>query len=472
MIIGSIFGHHSTPAAPAPMVGSVVPVVTDFYSDSLQSQITSTQSTFTLVSGIDAQGRALSGTYGFVIDQGTASQEVVYCLTVTGVNVSSCTRGVDLTYGTTSVTSLEFNHNRGASVQITTAPVLNIIANIFRGLDSIPLPIYYASTVSTSTIASNLSNLVDVQLLNNTLAAGALNSSETVNGIVQLATPLQAASSTSIGSTGARLVIPTSLSTSTPGSNASLVNVMSLNDGKLSPLWINGSGEQYTFASTTLFTSGLLDTASSTFVATTSIAASNAVSDALILNGVKYAFPTSQGSNGTALTNNGSGTLAWTQPLNNQYALASTSVSTAGQNVSLNSTSLHIPSGSLTASSTITIDGDIGCVNAASGPNGCTLNIVDGGGDNFLSQLTNNPSVTCSYPFHAVISATTTTAATTVIEGLSNCGVSNAITDMTLTKTVYGINLATISSFLLNITSGNASGNSGTINNFVIVVRP
>lgn len=282
LAIASLFGfHQSVPQAPvAPLVGSTVPVATSFYSDSLQSGITPTQTSFTLVRGTDGQGKSIAGTYGFVIDQGSASQEIVYCTNVSGVNVSSCIRGVDLTYGTTSVASLEQTHNRGASVQITTAPVVNIMANILRGVDSIAQPIYYDPSVSTAAVGAQNNNIASVAYVNTTAALGCGNSSESVNGCAQLATGAQAAAGTSLGSTGGRLVLPSSLATSTCQFAQNSVLIASSTTGKLDGNCLNTAynyiftGNQ-TFASTTVATSTVYQETVGTLNATSSIIAKN-----------------------------------------------------------------------------------------------------------------------------------------------------------------------------------------------------
>lgn len=250
LAISSFFGAHQSP-----MVGAVVPVTSAFYSDSLQSGINPTATSFTLVKGKDSAGNSLSGTYGFVIDQGSPSQEIVYCTTVSGTSVTGCSRGIDLTTGTSTVLALEQTHNRGATVQITTAPVVNILANIMRGVESINQPIFYQSGVSSSTLATNGKNLASVDLVNYVGTTGCANASEGVRGCVDLATGLQAASSTSVGSTGSRLAIPSSLATSTPGNSTGKGNIVSVQDnGKIHQNFLDLT-QAFTFSGANIFTS-------------------------------------------------------------------------------------------------------------------------------------------------------------------------------------------------------------------------
>lgn len=303
--------------------GATVPVTTSFYSDSLQSGVNSTATSFTLVKGKDAQGRSLSGTYGFVLDQGTASQEIVYCTTVSGVNVSGCARGVDLTSGTTTVTALEQVHNRGASVQITTAPVVNIIANILRGIELIPQGILYDPSVSTSTLSSAPGNtLADVDFVNFIGSSGCANAATGARGCAQFATGLQAASSTATGSTGAGLVLPASIATDTPNTatRGSKIPVTSIT-GFLNQSWLD-----HTLA---LAWSGLITASGGlTSTATTTLAGSNVNSNALVINGVATQWPSAHGVAGTLLSDNGSGVLSWSGAPVSSYAIPAMSTTT------------------------------------------------------------------------------------------------------------------------------------------------
>lgn len=224
-----------------PVSAAVVPVTTAFYSDALQSGITSSATSFSLVNGKDSQGNSLSGTYGFVIDQGSAVQEIVYCTNVVGTAVAGCSRGIDLTTGTTSVAALQQVHNRGASVQITTAPLFEIIANILRGIESIAQPIQYASTIATTTLAANGSNLIDWAVLRDTAisGSGAIAATNNSVGYVQIANGPQAAASTANNGSGAFLALPSSISTSTYQTNtASNKILLTGTNGHLDPNFI------------------------------------------------------------------------------------------------------------------------------------------------------------------------------------------------------------------------------------------
>jgi hypothetical protein len=153
-------------------------------------------------------------------------------------------RGIDYLTGTSTVTSLEFSHRRGASVKITDAPFILILGNVINGSDSLYIPIHYDSSVSTSSLASNRQNIASAGLVADTAFAGAgvINSTTAAKGVVQIATQLQGASSTSLGSSGATVVIPASSATSTYNSaTAALRVVVTQNNGKIDPNFVTST---------------------------------------------------------------------------------------------------------------------------------------------------------------------------------------------------------------------------------------
>lgn len=156
--------------------------------------------------------------------------------------------------------------------------------------------------------------LVNLDKLNATAIAGASNSSETTNGIVELATGVEAASSTFIGGTGGRLVLAASLATSSPWAQATTTIVATGRDGRINPLFMSTSTTvTYTFGNM-VSNSGVFASASSTFMGTTTIAASNASTTALVLNGLPYQMPAVRGASSTVLTENGYGHLTYEVP--------------------------------------------------------------------------------------------------------------------------------------------------------------
>lgn len=145
-----------------------LPGAVAFFETSLASSISSSATSMTLVSAADAAGTALaSSTYAFVIDEGTASEEMVIA-DCTGTACTNMQRGLSVVTGTTTVAALQKSHRRGASVKITDGPVLLIINRIFRGQMGIEVPIQYATSVSTTTIGSRTNNVASVGFVTDT----------------------------------------------------------------------------------------------------------------------------------------------------------------------------------------------------------------------------------------------------------------------------------------------------------------
>ncbi len=117
------------------LFGISIPDVIALYEDSLASKITSSATSFTLVRGTDKQSRSLGGYYGFVLDEGTSTEEFMTAnCTATACTIT--TRGIDVQDGKTGVSALKFEHRRGASVKISNFPQLALITRVVRGQES------------------------------------------------------------------------------------------------------------------------------------------------------------------------------------------------------------------------------------------------------------------------------------------------------------------------------------------------
>ena len=161
-----------------------------------------------------------------------------------GVFVTGLTRGIDAVSGTTTSSSLQFAHHRGADVKVTDYPTLTILSRIFQDIDGVAQPFMYDSGVATSTIAGNRQNIASWGLVQDTAfnAAGVINATAGAKGTVQLATGLQAASSTALGSSGASLALTSGISTSTYNAlTAPLKVVVTNNAGKIDNNFISTS---------------------------------------------------------------------------------------------------------------------------------------------------------------------------------------------------------------------------------------
>lgn len=248
--ISSIFGGYST--AEAPKLGATIPTAVAVFQTSLNASIGANDTSMTLVSAVDAAGNTLaSSTYGFVIDEGTASEEFVLA-NCTGVTCTGMIRGISPTTGNTTVTALKKAHRRGASVKITDSPLLLITTRILNGQENLPNTLSYDSNKSIASTSNSLahatwvnSNYVNKDFsetitgtktfineitiptptastsaankgyIDGVAIAGSPNAGTSTKGIVQEATTTEIIAGLATGTTGARLYInPSAISTS------------------------------------------------------------------------------------------------------------------------------------------------------------------------------------------------------------------------------------------------------------------
>lgn len=270
----SLFGWVPETQAPAisqstdsVLVGGTfqTPSTVGLFTTSLAAKITSSDTSMTLVSSLDKEGVALaSSTYGFIIDEGTSVEEFVLA-DCTGTACTNMTRGVSVTTATSSVSSLKFEHRRGASVKITTHPAVVFAINVLKGKQNIEMPLKYSSSVSTTTLAADRNSIASAGLVADTAfaSAGVIDATTAAKGVSELATQIETASSTSQGSSGV-LVIPASYATSTFNSvTAPLRVVVTRNDGR-----IDGG---FVASSTGFSVAGNLQVSATSTLATTTI---------------------------------------------------------------------------------------------------------------------------------------------------------------------------------------------------------
>lgn len=290
LAVGSFF-H----VVPSQSLGSALPSATAVFETSLAAPITSSATTMTLTANSVRGGGSLSGYNCFTVDEGSAQAETI-CGTVSGTTVSTLSRGISQSTGTTTVSALQFAHRRGANVKISDFPLIQILKAQANGEDTYPNLLNYTyspdySSASTTAIASK--GYVD-----GVAVAGASNADDSTKGIVETATAAEAAAGTNTGSTGARLVLGANLATSTCQAAANSVLVASSTTGKLDGRCLDTSNNT-TWSGTQTFSGGMLATASSSLTATTSIAASDVNGNALKLNGVAHSFPSTQAASST-----------------------------------------------------------------------------------------------------------------------------------------------------------------------------
>lgn len=186
------------------------------FETSLAAPIGTTDTSMTLVSGTNNDGTSLAGYVCFTIDSNQPNVEDV-CGTANGIFVTGLTRGLSGSTGTTTVASLKSSHRRGADVKISDTPFLVILSRIMNQIDGFANPIAYDSSVATTTLAGNRQNVASVGFVQDTAfnSAGVINATTAAKGVAQIATGAQAAASTNLGSSGASLVLPSSIATST-----------------------------------------------------------------------------------------------------------------------------------------------------------------------------------------------------------------------------------------------------------------
>lgn len=214
------------------------PDVVALFETTLASRISDVATSLTLTSATDGDGNTLaSSTYGLILDEGSANEELILA-DCAGAACTNLTRGISVRTGTSTVAALREEHRRGASVKITDAPALMFLMNVFKGRQDIENPLRYASSVSTSTLGLHDQNVASVGYVNDVSFGAIPQASETAGGFVELATGIEAASSTSSGSS-ARLVLPASLATSTyNAATAGRRVVVTEPSGKIDPNFI------------------------------------------------------------------------------------------------------------------------------------------------------------------------------------------------------------------------------------------
>jgi len=213
-------------------LGATIPKVVALFETSLATKISSTATSMTLTSGTDKAGNDLSGYICFVIDEGTASEEFV-CGDVSGTSVSNMIRGIDPVDGDTEVSALKKEHRRGASVKVSNYPYLGILARILNGDETIPNKLSYESQ---PTFTSD-EDIITKKYADDLSYSGAPDASDTVKGVVEIATLDELVAHTQYGDTGAELVLPNSLTAVTSQSAHTIV--VSDENGKIDQSYLN-----------------------------------------------------------------------------------------------------------------------------------------------------------------------------------------------------------------------------------------
>jgi len=200
------------------MLGISIPTTGALIDTYLATGIQKNDTEMTLANGTTRNGTVLSGYWCFTLDANTPTVEYV-CGNVNGTSVTELVRGIDVLDPNISSSTYAYPHRRYATVQSSDYPQLTILSRILNGQETTPGGLTFA-TNSLSGLTLNPTDpteAISLGYLTTVTTTGCANASETVRGCSELATAAEAASSTSIGSTGARLVLPASMASSTGG---------------------------------------------------------------------------------------------------------------------------------------------------------------------------------------------------------------------------------------------------------------
>lgn len=202
--------------------------------------ITSTQTTVQLTSFTTPDGRLITmsnfGTVGYgALDPQTNSK--LEDISFTGITqnangsatLTGVSRGLDFIYPYSANAILDHAHSGGSTFILTNTA--GYYYNEFTMNNNNNLFTWPSASTSPAT-----KGYVDFVAFN---GAAVINANTTNKGVVQIATGLQAASSTATGSTGAYLDLSSSISTSTGGTSAALHVVVTNNSGLIDPSFIS-----------------------------------------------------------------------------------------------------------------------------------------------------------------------------------------------------------------------------------------
>jgi len=167
---------------------ATLPKAYALFETTLQDNITSAGTSMTLVTGTDKEGTNLAGTIGYIIDEGTASEEFVIGAT-TATAVTSMARGVSSSDGTTEVAENKKAHRKGASIKITNHPLLIRLYRIANGDDAFPdnaQTLGDGSLLASSAAPTSDAMIANKKYIDDTAIAGGAKATEVIYGISKL----------------------------------------------------------------------------------------------------------------------------------------------------------------------------------------------------------------------------------------------------------------------------------------------
>ncbi len=226
-----------------PTVGVALPGGEALFQTSLQDRITDADTSMTLVSASTTSGESIVGYHCFTIDEGRSDVEYACGTLSGGRTVTSLERGISLSNGTTTSTSRAHDHRKGSNVKITDYPLIQRMRNALNGDETIPNSLLLdsiAQYTSALTITPGSNQLASALYADNIAAQGAATSSESVAGIVSLATALEAASSTQFSANDPH-VLNSTYATDTPTQSTASASKVVMSDltGYIKQAWIN-----------------------------------------------------------------------------------------------------------------------------------------------------------------------------------------------------------------------------------------
>lgn len=230
VVVGATsIGLIATPVSPN--LGTAVPTTPALIDTYLASSITSSATSMTLADGTTRSGTSLSGFMCFVVDVNQPTTEYI-CGTASGTTVSSLSRGIDPLNPNTTSSALAYSHRRFASVQVSDYPTIQFLVRKANGTEAYDSPLLYSFS-STSSISTS-STIPNRAYVDSVATAGCANGQEGgTRGCVEPATQSQMANGSSIGGSGAALVLQSKYSNST--SSATTTIVVTNSSGKIAP---------------------------------------------------------------------------------------------------------------------------------------------------------------------------------------------------------------------------------------------
>lgn len=240
-------------------------VISD-YKTSLTSSISATQTSIPVSSMSTKDGHTIEmadiGSYAYLtIEPGGSKAEIVACSGISGKTWTGCIRGLAF-YGTSevSVPANQKTHNSGSQIVMSNT---HYVYQRFVDTDSNQTIAGNKTFSSLPKTSSYITPTLDEEFagkkyVDDVALSGVPNATETTKGVSELATRGEAVIGSSTGLTGARLVLPGSIASSSADVATSSV-VVTQNTGRINPNFYQGNNNIWsassTFASTTNFSS-------------------------------------------------------------------------------------------------------------------------------------------------------------------------------------------------------------------------